>query len=140
MGRYASGGIIVSLANILSYWDLHVLERQSSSKLDSLLLIINIILYGLMILGVAIEYPSGGIVVVSLGSCIILGLLYQIFARSHQTVSGIQKRLSIRQVFGSTSVPVVQYYLGSWMLGVLGSVVWMAATGARRRSEVFDVA
>ena len=116
---YAGGAILIALCNIIAF------RNQRHNSPHSALLITGWILgslaYGILIAGVAIEFPKGTIV--GLAYTLVVGVSLGIFLIREKGISFHSRRL------------VLQYYLMSSVVALIIIVIWICIHGFTDRKS-----
>jgi len=117
---YAIGGILISFLNAYVYREFSVAKFNKS---HISMWLGNVLLYGLTVGAVAVQFVGGSVValVLTVGYGGILG--YWLWARMKGSM------------FWRIRYPVIQYYFWAYVIGLLITVGWMAKNGLKNREE-----
>jgi hypothetical protein len=119
---YASGGILLSFVYAFSFRNF-VIETKLTNK-HKLLWIFAAIIYGLTIGSIAVQFIKGSIV--SLILCIGYG--FGILGTFLYKSEGNKWNIIGRRI-------VIQYYILSYLIGLLITICWICAKGFKSRNE-----
>jgi hypothetical protein len=121
---YAAGYAIMAFAQLWAYRSHCLSGGQKLSPMTRVVLVAAAILYGLLIAGVAIDFPSGVIV------AFVYLILYGIFGVGGYLV--YLRKTGIQNILTTGRRPVVQYFLLSYCVALFIVIIWTIIVGGAK--------